>query len=294
VDLEALWQTHKRFVIKVAAGALMLLIGNGWQSSVQADADRLTRQNASAQGDLVSMIEALRGAEGLERGRAEALEKRLAPAIQEAILWRPDAAYALPPGDKSPALFYASAANKAVRKVEDAAAGFHADVPRDARGLGLPGEVAEGRVVEALAQVDVVERLVRALVHAGVRRVTTVQPGEVRYASLGAPKAAGKEGEGEAASPDAGRHLRLVTVRVGFTGSTLDLAKVLSEVETPGSFLEVVECQVERESDKPGAAVQVTLDLQALSVVDQLPASAKMDDAARPSRRPRRTFVRER
>ena len=81
MDLEAFWQTHKKFVIKVAAGALVLLVGNGWQGSVQAEADRMVRQNASAQNDLINMIEALRGAEGLERGRAEALEQRLAPAI---------------------------------------------------------------------------------------------------------------------------------------------------------------------------------------------------------------------
>mgnify|MGYP001301028390 CR=1 FL=1 len=291
MDLEAFWQTHKRFVVKVAAGALVLLIGNGWQSSVQGEADKLLRGNLSAQGDLVSMIESLQGAEGLERGRAEALAQRLAPAIQEAILWKPDAAYQLPKADKSPALFYTSAASKAASKVGDAAATFHADVPRDTRGLGLPSEVEEGKVVEALAQVDVTERLVRMLIHAGVRRVGAVQPGEVRYASLGQ----GQPAEGEEKPAGSGRHLRMVPVRVGFAGSALDLGKVLSEVQTPGSFLEVVECQVQRESDKPGAAVEITLDLQALSVVEELPASAKLDEAgARPTRRPRRTFVRER
>lgn len=284
MDLEAFWQTHKKFVIKVAAGALVLLVGNGWQSSVQGVADRMVRQNASAQNDLINMIEALRGAEGLERGRAEALEQRLAPAIQEAILWKPDASYQLPPGDKSPALFYASAASKAARKVEDAAATFHADVPRDAKGLGLPSEVEEGRVSEALAQVDVVERLVRLLIHAGVRRVTSVQPGEVLYGALG--------GEG---TPAGGRHLRQVRAKVSFLGSTADLAKVLAEVETPGAFMEVVECAIERESDKPGAGVRVTLELQALSVVSELPAAAKVDGGQRGGgRRPRRTFVRER
>lgn len=290
MDLEALWQEHKQFVIKVAAGALVLLIGNGWASSVQGEADRLVRTNVTAQGDLVSMMESLQGAEGRERGRSEALEQRLAPAIQEAILWKPDPAFALPAGSKNPGIFYAGAASKAAGKVDEAAGSFHADVPRDASGLGFPGNVDEGKVVEVLAQVDVTERLVRMLIHAGVRRVSTVQPGDVRYGPLGEQKKAGEEGDGK---PE--RHLRLIPVKVVFTGSALDLAKVLGEVQTPGSFMEVVECQVQRESDKPGAAVEIALELQAITIVDQLPASAKVEEAsARPTRRTRRTFTRER
>ena len=288
MDLEAFWQTHKRFVIKVAGGALLLLVGNAWQSSVQGQADRLARANASAQNDLVSMIEALRGAEGLERGRTDTLEQRLAPAIHGAILWRPEATYQLKPGQKSPQLFYTSAVEKAAVTIRDLAQNDNADVPRDAKGLGLKSEVELERVPEALAQVDVVENLVSTLIKIKVPRVLSVAPGEVSYESLGSAKP-------EEGAPQ--RWLRVVRVKVTFSGTTRTLASVLHEVQQPNQFLEVVGCEVERESDKPGAGITATLDLQALEVVDALPASAKVSDGApaRGGRKgPRRTFVRER
>lgn len=289
MDLEAFWQIHKKFVIKVAGGALVLLIGNGWASSVQGHADAMTRQNASAHNDLVAMIEALRGAEGLEKGRTETLEERLAPAIQGAILWRPEAAYQLKPGEKSPKLFYTDAVQRAANTVRDLAQNDNADVPRDAKGLGLKSEVELERIPEALAQVDVVENLVSTLIKLKVPKVTAVAPGEVSYENVGKEKPA----EGEK-----GRYLRVVRVRVTIHGTTRTLASVLHELQQPNQFMEVTGCQVERQSDKPGAGIDATLDLQALEVVDALPASAKVSDgggAARGGRKgPRRTFVRER
>jgi hypothetical protein len=268
MDMEAIWQTHKQFIIKVGAGALLFLILSSYQGSVLREANALHGKAGSAESDLLALIEELQGAEGREKGRAENLDERLQPAVLEAMLWRADEELALPAGEGSPLLFYTQAVQIGLRRVKQAAANWNADVPRDTKGLGLAAEVDEAEVVEGLAQIDVVVRLVQRLLDAGVRSISDINVRDPGYSPL----------------QGVGGHLRTLPVEVSFQGNTRVLARVLAELQVSGSFLEVLGCQVEREAKQPGSPLRITLDVQAISHVDAMPAGAKTSEAGQTPR----------
>ena len=272
MDLEAIWQTHKPFIVKVGAGALVFAILGWYQSSVTAGAQRLERTSVSLEGDLVGKLNDLEGAEGLEKGRNTALAKDLRPSVLGVVGWTGDSEFALPKGDR-PALFYAGAVQAAERRLLEAASTWNAEVPRNAQALGLPSEVEDAMVVETLARLDVSERVIRMLMDAGVRQVSGFVPQEVTYES----------------PPGLGGHLRAIPFEVTFAGGPSVLGKVLRQLTEEGSFVEIVSCRVERTGDGPTAGVEVLLTAQALSLVDTIPeqATAKSTDSGR-SRRGRR------
>ena len=269
MDLEAIWQAHKPFIIKVGVGALVFLIVNAYQGSVLTQANALSNSAGSAESDLMALVEELQGAEGREKGRAENLDERLEPAVLDAILWRADQDLRLPEGENSPLLYYTKSLQTALSRIKQAAANWSADVPRDAKGLDLATEVAEHEVPEALAQIDVVQRLVQRLLDAGVRTVQGINLGDPRYSPL----------EG------LGGHLRALPIDVDFEANTRVLARVLAEVQVAGSFLELTGCEIQREGKGP---VRVHLELQALSRVDAPPEGARTESQAAAPSRPRR------
>ena len=178
----------------------------------------------------------------------------------------------LPAGDRSPRLFYTAAVTKAEDRVSDAASTWNAEVPRDAAGLGLPAEVDDSLVAEALARLDVSERVVRTLIDAGVRRVSAFSPQPVTYQS----------------PAGLGGHLRAVPFEVTFAGGPEVLGKALKGLTEPGSFVEVLGCQIERVGEGPQAGVEVQLSAQALSLVDSIPEQATQQSTSASSRRGRR------
>lgn len=282
MDFEAIWQAHKPFILKVGGGALAVLILTAWQSSVLSEAETLAATSDRSQGQLLDGVDALEGGQGedYELGREQAIAERLEPLILDAILWRPSDGFELPEDDSSPALFYATALEAARSRVAESAQTWAAAVPRDAAGLGLPVDVPEARVPEALAQADVVQRFVRDAIDAGVRIVREVRLAEVGYIELAG----------------VGGFLREVPLTITFEGDTEVLAAVLAKAQAAGSFLEVLGCEVERSGDRPEDPVVVTLEVQALAIVDAMPEtrSAREDDRRRPSTRRRRRFGRER
>lgn len=283
MDLEAIWQQHKRFILRVAAGALLFTVCLTWRSSVAAEAAALVRSNASLQGALLDDMARLENAEGLEKGRADALGAKLEPAVLRAIGWKLEPAYELPKGEKSPELFYASLAAKAATEVESAAARWNASVPKGSQGLGLQVEPNKARVNEALAQVDLHRRLAIKLLDAGVRTISKLDPQDPRYA----PRDAGKG------------FVRQLPVRVSFQASAASLAKALAELQVEGSFVELLSCKVTVRPGKPGVAqaepLDVELEVQALSLVEAMPEGVASADAQpRGGRRGPRRFGRER
>lgn len=256
MDFEAIWHTHRSFVIRVLAGAIAFLVLNGVRASLEASAGQAARRSANAQAALLDDVAALEGTEGLEKGRSVALADRLEPSLARGLLWRADAEFLLPEGDASPALFYASALAKAGSDVERRAARWNAQVPKGAAGLGLPEEVEPDGVPEALARADVVRRLVLALLDAGVRNLDTVAPEEIDYEERGD-----------------GKYLRVLPVRVRFQADLGRVDRVLSGLWAEGSFLEVAGCELIR-ADGADGSLSAELTLQALSVVEQAPARA--------------------
>lgn len=281
VDFEEIWHTHKRFILQVAGGALSFSVLLFWQQGIAGAAVDLSKANAGQQAELQDDVAALLGAEGLEKGRADALGEKLEPAVVGALLWKAEQGFTLPRGDKSPQLFYASAAAKAAKDVSEHAQKWNAQVPATSRDLGLPTEPEEARVPEALAQADLTRRAVMKLLDAGVRSVSRVELLDPAYEAR-----------------DGGRgFLRLLPLRLTFRARTETLARALAEVQAEGSFLEVTGCRVVRRADRAGGdPLEVELDLQALSLVEQAPAAAVSASSGgqRPTRRGPRRFGRER
>lgn len=281
VDFEEIWHTHKRFILQVAGGALTFSVLLFWQQGVAGAAVELSKKNAGQQAELQDDIAALLGAEGLEKGRAEALGERLEPAVVEALLWKPEPGFTLPKGEKSPQLFYADAAGRAAKDVTKHAQTWNAQVPTTSQALGLPTEPEEARVPEALAQADLARRLVIKLLDAGVRTVSRVDLLDASYEAR-----------------DGGRgFLRLLPARVAFRARTETLAKALAEFQLAGTFLEVTGCRVVRRAERgDGDPLEVELEVRALALVDQAPAAAvsASPGGQRPIRRGPRRFGKER
>ncbi len=281
MDLEAIWHDHKPFILQLGAGALVLAVGATWRGSMTAEAATLARANASLQSDLLDDLARLEGAEGLEKGRAQALGERLEPAVRGALAWRLGDGFALPAGERAAQLYYAGKAAEAAKAVATHAARWNAQVPTTAAGLGLPSEPEDARVPEALAQADLASRAVIALLDAGVRVVTKVEPLEARYEPVTPP------GEGA-------RFLRAVPVRLAFAGDTGQVAAALARFQVQGAFLEVLSCRVVRAERAGGPPLEVTLEVQALGFVAEAPASAVVGEAGQASGRRRPRFTRER
>lgn len=260
VDFEEVWHLHKRFILQVAGGALSLSILLFWQQGIAGAAADLSKKNAGQQAELQDDMADLLGAEGLEKGRAEALGERLEPALLGALLWRPADGLVLPRGDKAPALFYSAAAGKAASDVAAHANRWNAQVPRTSQALGLPSEPEEARVPEALAQADLARRAVIGLLDAGVRTVSRVELLDPTYQAR-------EGGVG---------FLRALPARLTFRARTETLAKALAELQVEGSFAEVTACRVVRRVDPAGGPdpLEVELELQALSLVEQAPVAA--------------------
>ena len=233
MDFEAVWHQHKPFILKVMGGALVFLAVMGVRSSIANDTGTLVRTNASTESAVKDKIAQLEGAEGLEKGRAQALTDKLEPALLQALLWRPDAVYVLPEGEKSPVLFYTETLSKAVKEIERHAARWNAKIPQGADALGLPAEVGEAEVPEALARVGLIRRVLMKLLDAGVREVRSIDPDTAEYAEREAD----------------GRFLRQLPLTLVFEGHTELLAKVLGELQVEGSFLEVTGCRLSRDEE---------------------------------------------
>ncbi|MGE0711114.1 MAG: hypothetical protein AB7N76_07100 [Planctomycetota bacterium] len=278
MDFEAIWHTHKPFILKVLGGALLFLILTGARSSIASGAAQQAKKNASQQAAVQDKISQLRNAEGLEKGRAAALTDKLEPALAETLLWKTSDAYAPKAGDASPALFYDNARHQAIGAIERHAARWNAQVPKGAAGLGLREEVPADEVPEALAWADLVHRVVVKLLDAGVRNIGAVSPGEPRYVA--------REGDGA--------FLRELPLALTFQGDVSLVAKALGAFQGAGEFLEVGACRLNR--GKEGLDVELTL--VALSVVKEQPKNAKSGGGSgRPVRRgPQRVrqFGRER
>jgi hypothetical protein len=290
MDFEAIWHTHKPFIIKVAAGALIFLIGTAIQGSMMDTAEKLSNTNASRQAEVQAKIEQLKTAEALEQGRGNALQSQLQPAILEALEWKPAEGFVLPDGEAQPHLFYPRAVNTALREIEAARdralrlnPGAPLTVPKSSQDLGLPQEVSEADVDEALAQLDVVRGVVVRLLDAGIRDVREVRPRDVAYQE----------------QPGVGGYLRQVPLQIEFVGGSAELARALSEFQKTGSFLEVLACEVTRAGDRPEDPIVVSLEVQALTIVPSLPAGQTVKDDAgggsrRGGRRRTRRFGRDR
>jgi hypothetical protein len=280
VEMEAIWHAHKRFIVQVGTGALVFVALLGWRASIAGEAVTLQKRNASAQAALQDDIARLENVEGLEKGRAAALGDKLEPSVLRTVLWTPEPSFQLPANETSPGLFYSTAASRTAKDIVEHAARWNATVPSTSGDLGLPAEVDAARVQDALAEADVVRRVVTRVLDGGVRTVKTVAPGDPTYTQ--------RDG--------ATGFVRAVPLRLVFEATTATLAGALAELQVEGSAVEVVDLTVQRVTRAGGAEVlEVELAVQALTVVEQAPAGRAATEAhPQPGRRGPRRFGRDR
>src|SRR5271170_7485536 len=100
MDLEATWQEHKQFIVKVGGGALAFAILSMIVGSVEASADGRARRNAKENADVLHAVSSLRGQEAAEKGKKVALEEKARPAIESAVAFTVDPAYLLSDTEK--------------------------------------------------------------------------------------------------------------------------------------------------------------------------------------------------
>tara|TARA_R110002072_G_scaffold51171_1_gene137017 strand:- start:1727 stop:2587 length:861 start_codon:yes stop_codon:yes gene_type:complete len=278
MDFEAIWQTHKPFILKVLGGALVFLILAGVRNSLAESATAQAKKNRSNRAAIEDKVAQVVGREGLEKGRADALAETLEPALAKALFWTPAEGYILPSGEKSAALFYDNARHASLGKVKRHAARWNAKVPSGASGFGLREEISAPEVPEALAWADLVERVTTGLLDAGVRRIDTVEPRTARYTK--------REGDG--------KFVRELPLGVTFEATTELASKALEAFQAPGNFLELRECRLSRKGDDPKAPLEVNVEFVALFIVATPPKNAEAVSAGgssgsrRPTRGPRR------
>ncbi|MCW8137681.1 MAG: hypothetical protein KIT58_02135 [Planctomycetota bacterium] len=104
VDFEAIWHTHKRFILQVAAGR--------WPSrccsaggSIAAEATRMAKANAGQQAELQDDLGGPRR-RGLEKGRAAALGERLGAGRARRAPVAPRRGLRPAEGEKSGLIYY--------------------------------------------------------------------------------------------------------------------------------------------------------------------------------------------
>lgn len=278
MDFEAIWQTHKPFILKVVGGALVFLILAGVRNSLAESAGAQAKKNRSNRAAIEDKVAQVVGREGLEKGRADALAETLEPALAKALFWKPAEGYILPQGEKSAALFYDNARHASLGKVKRHAARWNAKVPSGASGFGLREELSAPEVPEALAWADLVERVTTGLLDAGVRRIDNVEPRTARYTK--------REGDG--------KFVRELPLGVTFEATTELASKALEAFQAPGNFLELRECRLTRKGDEPKAPLEVQVEFVALFLVDAPPKNAESvntgasSGSRRPTRGPRR------
>jgi len=278
MDFEAIWQTHKPFILKVLGGALVFLILAGVRNELAGIASAQANKNRSNRTAIEDKVAQVVGREGLEKGRADALAETLEPALAKALFWTPAEGYVLPSNEKSAALFYDNARHASLGKVKRHAARWNAKVPTGASGFGLREEITAPEVPEALAWADLVERVTTGLLDAGVRRIDTVEPRTARYSK--------REGDG--------KFVRELPLGVTFEATTELASKALEAFQAPGNFLELRECRLTRKGDDPKAPLEVQVEFVALFLVGAPPKNAEAVDTGassgtrRPTRGPRR------
>lgn len=267
MDLKAVWEEHKKFIVTTGSGALVFAIAASTITGMERSAEAQARTNANQQSELLRSIDGLQKQEAGEKGRKKSLEDTAAPAILKAITWTVDKDYLLAPDEKSPALVYPGHASTATDEVTRMADRTGIPIPRTASThkadlmLEDSGSLEGPRAAEALARVDLARRVALALLDARVRKITQIHPSEASYTAL----------EGSS-----GGFLRRLPVSVTFEAGTQELAHVLAAFQSEGAFLELGSLRTGRVKDSrpEEGRLEIDLELAALTVEKDAPAGS--------------------
>lgn len=248
MDLHDLWQTHKRFLLGVAAGLLVFvildsIIGALWDPEASARevlsrASRLRRMEAPSSGQLARVR--------AERAR---LEERL-ETVLERLRWEEPERYRVPPEVNAPDLLYNEVRSRAREDLVQVAArhGIRVD-----ESLGLPEFTPSGReaIQRFLRGLAVVEEIVGAGIVAGVAAIPELEIVEEtsRRRSTGA------------------RFVEPLRVRFVVEGTTAAVAEVLHTLlrRESGAFV-LDDARIETDEREGGVVTVARVTVAALDV----------------------------
>lgn len=174
MDLNDYWQENKRFVVTVASGAILFVIGSMLVDSLFRNKLALQEREANSVGGKLRNTALYTGAE-LERAQQQnqALQQSITQ-ISQAVEFRTRPRFLLDPG-KGPASNQYFATVSAVRDELLRAAGrANLRLPED---LGLPAlsPTREPEIQKTLEAFDLVERVLRLALESGVERVDRIE-----------------------------------------------------------------------------------------------------------------------
>lgn len=172
MDLNDYWQENKRFLLTVAGGVIVFMIGE--MVIGQVFGDELAAQRRSVQAANRELGESLFGADDLTRARSEnrALREGLG-RLAEATAFETRARYRIDPAGGSASSQFFGTVSTAREDLLTLAGRNDLRVP-DAVGMPALSPTRDGDIERHLEALDLIDRVVHACVDAGVERIDSI------------------------------------------------------------------------------------------------------------------------
>ncbi len=257
MDLNDLWQNHKRFILGVAGGGLVFLVGlvvidSNWsvataKAGIAGRSRDILKLEAPSTGDLSSL--------GAECSR---LSTRLDDLYKKmSVETRPD--FVVPANDSAD-LFYNKKRDEEQDKLVREARRRNINVKAS---LGLPEFTPSGTeaIQRSLRALDVVDQVVSAALEANVRGVDEIEVRDLKSGS----------------KSKANAFLDALAVKFTITGSTASIAALIDRLtRAESSFLAIEDAEIETDVRRQNLTVlRLTAAILAIHPENQLTESRK-------------------
>ena len=266
MDLHEIWQENKRWILGVAAGAIVFWIGLGFirgTYDVSGTRRQVGAMRSKVQGKDLYDSEALTAAED-ERAR---LQARFA-ALREAVVFEVADWYRLE-GKADPDLHYPIAANRLQRGIRRRAEMLNVLLEDGAVQVPTPDDVPA--IERALLGMNVLDEVAKRLLDAH-QTVLRTEPDNLGLVSIEELKLPGSRRRGRLSRPQRNRHRRRSDVNEGIRTVPAEV-KFHADTPTLAVFLEACRAEeprliLESFKSRPGAnptdPVEVTAKFAAL------------------------------
>lgn len=246
MDLNDVWQNHRRFILGVGAGLLVLVVGKvvigtmwdatGAGSAASARLAKLNKVETVQKSELSAVL----GANTRDGERIDELSQRMR--------FKPDPRYVLDKNEKTPDLRFTEIRSQATEALVDVAARGNIRVDET---LGLPPFTPAGReaIQRYLLGLNVVQEVVESAILADVRSVDTIEVIDAR----------GKK------SKDKRQLAEALTVKFKISGSAAALSELVSLiVRDADQFLSIEDVSIEVDKKKASGFATMQLSISAL------------------------------
>lgn len=177
MDLNEIWQEHKRFIVTVAAGLLVFFIADSMVVSLyRGDIDAQRRSALDSKRRLAgSSSDGLYTATDRELAEAENDVLRAGYGrMVEAVAFLPRPGFGLADAESSPKFLYQTAAEEVRGRLQDLASRSRAMLP-DGLGIETVDTLNVDEIERHLHALDMLERVVTLALQAGVRRIKRIE-----------------------------------------------------------------------------------------------------------------------